>query len=120
MIPRLLGKELIPFGGLLFFETESYNIAKAGLKPSILQPHSPECWDYRKVPPCLAHLRTFLRKERLMISGLLLSKTFPDSLLALPSGQSKVLPAPPGSQCPQSTMFSMATFMLSSQYKSGL
>jgi hypothetical protein len=37
----------------LFFETQSYYVAKADLKLMILLPQSPKCWEYKCSPPHL-------------------------------------------------------------------
>jgi hypothetical protein len=43
------------FGWFLFvFETECHYVAQAGLKPMILLPPLPECWNYRCLPLCQA------------------------------------------------------------------
>lgn len=38
------------------FDTVSHHVAEAGITLAILLPWSLMCWDYRCVPPCLAHL----------------------------------------------------------------
>jgi hypothetical protein len=39
-----------------FFETSSLYVAQTGLELEIPLPQSPECWDFRLVPPCPSNI----------------------------------------------------------------
>jgi hypothetical protein len=55
-----------------FFETGSHYATQAGLELAILLPGSPEHWDCRHEPPCLALNRIFrLKSEITKIKSLL-------------------------------------------------
>jgi hypothetical protein len=44
----------------LFNETGSHSVAQADLKPLILLPQTPECWDYRCEPPHLVEVLVWI------------------------------------------------------------
>jgi hypothetical protein len=53
-VPAFLKTLRAYFFVVLFFQTGSFYVAKAGLELTILLPQISECWDYRCAPPHLA------------------------------------------------------------------